>query len=94
MKKKKGRIGLIAEEKPVQKINCIPGGDPIRLALCLNGKSFRFEVNSGAKDNFCSKQVWTRLGRPTLQLGHTCYIVTSGEPIPVLGTFCAKVSIL
>ena len=47
-------IGVIAEKKPVQKINCIPGSDPVRLVLLLNGKSFKFEVDSGAKDNFYS----------------------------------------
>ena len=57
MKKEKGRVGLISEDKPVQKVNCIPGNNPVRLTLRINGKSFMFEVNSGAKDNFCSKQI-------------------------------------
>ena len=91
--KKKGRTGIISEEKPVQKINCIPGSDPVRLALRLNGKSFRFEVDSEAKDNFCSRQVWTRLGRPNLCPAHTHYIAASGIPIHILGTFSAKDSI-
>ena len=61
MKKKKGRINLISEEKPVQKVNCILGNDPARLTLQINGKSFMFEVNNGAKDNFCSKQIWATI---------------------------------
>ena len=81
------------EEKPVQKINCIPGSDPVRLALHLNWKLFRFKVDSGAKDNFYSRRVWARLGRPTLHPAHTHYIAASGAPISILGTFTVKVSI-
>ena len=87
--KKKGRIGYITE-KPVKIIKNIPGNDPVKQKLKLNGKFFTFEVDSGTKDNFCSKHIWNRLGKPKLRPAHTRYVSATGDGVPVLGTFSAK----
>ena len=54
--------------------------------LILNGCPHLFEVDTGAGDNFCSKDVWTRLGKPQLAAAH-CYEGATGDPLPVQGTF-------
>ena len=59
--------------------------------LQLKEKQFSFEVDTGAKVNFCSKQVWTKLGRPLLQPARVCYGSATGDSLQVLGAFNAKV---
>ena len=61
--------------------------------LQLNRKQFSFEVDTGAKDNFSSEQLWTKLGRPPLQPAVVHYVSATGDNLPVLGTFDAKVSL-
>ena len=56
----------------------------------LNGKDFQFEVDSGARDNFCSRKLWTEIGRPKLRPAQIHYVSAAGDPLPVLGTFQAK----
>ena len=77
----------------IRYVKYIPGQDPAVQQVQLNNKRFKFEVDSGAKDNFCSTQVWSRLGRPTLQPAKTCYMSATGNPIPVLGTFNVKAAL-
>ena len=65
MKKKKDKkeeVRVITAEKPVQRINSVPGNNPARLTLEVNVKALAFEVDSGARDNFCSTRTWTKLG--------------------------------
>ena len=89
---KKEEVKVITSKKPVQRINSVPGNNPARLTLEMDGKSLDFEVDSGARDNFCSTQTWTKLGKPSLQTAPTRYITATGSSVPVLGTFRAKVS--
>ena len=91
-KDKKEEVKVITSERPVQRINSVPGNHPARLTLEVNRKSFIFEVDSGARDNFCSTKTWTKLGKPSLQTAPTRYITATGSSVPVLGTFRAKVS--
>ena len=85
---KKQSVGVIMRE-PIPAVHNIPGHDPIIQHLQLNGKQFQFEVDSGARDNFCSKQVWTELGRPKLRPAQIRYVSAAGDPLPTLGTFQA-----
>ena len=55
--------------------------------LILNGCPHLFEVDTGAGDNFCSEDVWTRLGKPQLAAAHCRYEGATGDPLPVQGTF-------
>ena len=80
-------------EKSVQIVKSIPGYEPVTRQLQLNGKSFTFEVDIGAKDNFCSTQVWNRLGKPTLQPVQVHYVSVTGEHLTVSGTFNVKISL-
>ena len=89
---KKEEVKVITTDRPVQRINSVPGSNPVRLTLEIDGKAFVFEVDSGARDNFCSTRTWTKLGKPTLQTAPTRYITATGSSVPVLGTFRAKVS--
>ena len=75
---KKQSIGVITRE-PTRTVHNIPGHDPRVQHLQLNGKQFRFEVDSGARDNFCSRHVWTELGRPKLQPARMHYVSAAGE---------------
>ena len=89
---KKEEVGVIKVEKPVQRINSVPGRNPARLTLEIDGKTLVFDIDSGARDSFCSTRTWTKLGKPTLQTTPTQYITATGSSIPVLGTFRAKVA--
>ena len=50
-------------------------------------------MESGAKDNFCTAQVWRKLGKLMLQPARICYISATGDLLPVLGTSNAKASL-
>ena len=56
---RKEKVGVIVAKKPVQRINSVPGTNPARLALEIDGKTLVFEADSGARDSFCSTQTWT-----------------------------------
>ena len=86
-------VGLITSNRPVQKIHLVPGDNPARVTLDINGKTFEFEADTGARDNFCSTRTWTMLGKPKLQTSPEQYVAANGLPVPVLGTFSAKVSV-
>ena len=90
-KRKKGKVGLITATQSVQRI--VPWNDSARVTLNMNGKTFEFEVDSGARDNFCSERTWMKLGKPPLQTSPGKYVAATGSPVPVLGTFCARVSV-
>lgn len=92
-KKSKAPASNTAEKQTVQVVRSIFGDDPVLQQLRLDGKSFSFEVDSGAKDNFCSTRVWTILGKPTLQPAKVRYVSATGACIPVRGTFNAKTSL-
>ena len=53
-----------------------------------------FEVDTGAGDNFCSKDFWKKLGEPALAQVSSRYQVANGQPLPVLGIFRASASLL
>ncbi len=77
----------------IQSVKSIPGQDPVIQQLQLKGKSYGFEVDSGARDNFCTTKIWTRLGRPALLPARQRYVSATGNSIPVLGTFDAKATL-
>ncbi|KAK8383368.1 hypothetical protein O3P69_019027 [Scylla paramamosain] len=56
-KKNKAPASNTAEMQTLQVVRSILGDDPVLQQLQLNGRLFSFKVDSGAKDNFCSKQV-------------------------------------
>ena len=68
----------------VKIINTTP---KVTQPLILNGCPHLFEVDTGAGDNFCSEDVWNRLGKPQLAAAHCRYEGATGDPLPVQGTF-------
>ena len=85
---KKKSTGIITRE-PTRAVHNILGHDLIVQHLQLNSKQFRVELDSGAGDNFCSRQVWTDLGRPKMRSARIRYVSVAGEPLPIFGTFKA-----
>ncbi|XP_028408107.1 uncharacterized protein K02A2.6-like [Dendronephthya gigantea] len=59
----------------------------------LKGQKFNFEVDTGAGDNFCSVEVWKKLGKPDLTAVDVVYEVANKQPLPVLGSFEVDVKI-
>ena len=47
---------------PSSMVNHIPGQGPPVVQLQLEGQFCQFEVDSGARDNFCSEEMWKQLG--------------------------------
>ena len=84
------------EENPYEVVNTmfpysvvkhIPSQGPLVVQLQLDGRSCNLEVDSGARDNFCSEELWKRLGQPVLKPPTLHYVSATGDRIPVMGTF-------
>lgn len=67
-------------------INSVP---QLQQDIQISGQQFSFEVDTGAGDNFCSIDVWTKLGKPALTPTASRYEVANGHP---LGMFEVAVS--
>jgi transposase InsO family protein len=71
----------------VVKVNHVSTRDSLLQSLILNGQHFVFQADTGSPDNFCTFDVWTRLGKPKLQPPHSRYTAATGKPLPVRGMF-------
>ncbi|KFD47831.1 hypothetical protein M513_11311 [Trichuris suis] len=95
LKKKKARDNVAqSREKPIRKARRLEDLDPITQPLRLNGKHFEFELDTGTRDNFCSRDVWRQLGKPTLYEPHSRYLSATRGQLQILGTFNTKATIL
>ena len=65
----------------------------MRQPLQIKDQDFTFEVDTGAGDNFCSVEVWTKIGKPTLAPASCRYEVANGQSLATLGTFQTVVSL-
>ncbi|KAL5479671.1 hypothetical protein EMCRGX_G023227 [Ephydatia muelleri] len=74
----------------VETVNSIP---QLQQPIRIGSKCFIFEVDTGAGDNFCSKDIWTGLGKPALGKAHGHYEVANGQTLPTLGTFKTSVKL-
>ena len=72
---------------PYSVVKHIPSQGPLVVQLQLDGRSCNLKVDSGARDNFCSEELWKRLGRPVLKPPTLHYVSATGDRIPVMGTF-------
>ena len=93
LKKKKedgGSVRIISRRalRTVKNIDSIP---QLKQSVWVSGQQLTFEVDTGAGDNFCSKDFWKKLGEPALAQVSSRFI---GQPLPVLGTFRASASLL
>ena len=59
----------------------------VQQPLQIKGQDFTIEVDTGAGDNFCSVEVWTKIGKPILAPASCRYEVANGQPLATLGTF-------
>ena len=91
-KRDSDKVTLITQE-PLAKVNRIQDLGAPKQSVLLDGRSFTFEVDTGARDNFCSEDVWTQLGKPSLRAPHSRYYAASGDPLPVLGVFTTRASL-
>ena len=48
-------------------------------------------MDTGSRDSFCSKDIWEKVGKPTLEPPLCEYLTCTRNKIPVLGTFSTKV---
>ena len=78
-KRNKGAVNYHTAKLPVQVVRSISSDDPIMQQVQLDGKIFAFEVDSGAKDNFCTTGIWTSLGKPTLHPAQVRYVSATGN---------------
>ena len=65
----------------------------LKQVIKVNRETFTFEVDTGARDNFCAEATWRKLGRPALTPATSCYEVANGQPLPTLGVFTASVAL-
>ena len=96
---KKGHLDVVCLKKSKQAIRTVihspvqsvSDAEPLLQTLTFpSGQKFTFLVDSGARDSFCSKQIWLELGQPLLKSNQTIYTSASGDPIPVMGSFRIK----
>ena len=59
----------------------------LQQSVELQGKTFHFEVDTGAGDNFISEENWKQLGEPVLQSPDGSYESASRHSLTVLGKF-------
>jgi transposase InsO family protein len=86
--KDQARLTYITQ-RPVNSIST-DGSGVLRLPIQLEGHNVTFEVDTGSRDNFCTKEVWTRLGRPHLEEPTSQYFSATGEQLPIMGRFSTQ----
>ena len=74
----------------VNSINTVP---QLEQQVSIQGQDLIFEVDTGAADNFCSRDFWVILEKPSLKLPTCLYEVANGQPLHTLGTFEAVTSL-
>ena len=77
--------------RTVKIINLIP---QLQQSVWVNGQQFTFKVDTRSGDNYCSKDIWTKIGEPALIQVSGHYQVLDGQPLPVIGTFRVSISLL
>ena len=88
LKKRKEQQPLRTISKhSIQTVKVIDTIPQVRQPIQIKGQDFTFEVDTGAGDNFCSVEVWTKIGKPTLAPASCRYEVANGQPLATLGTF-------
>ena len=93
LKKRKEQQPLRTISKhSIQTVKVIDTIPQVRQPIQIKGQDFTFEVDTGAGDNFCSVEVWTKIGKPTLAPASCRYEAANGQPLATLGTFQTVVS--
>ena len=88
LKKRKQKIGSITAKK-TRVVKCLHTSDrqPIYKSVYMNGRDYKFQVDTGSQDNFCDQTIWKELGRPKLHEPDFEYTGAGDEQMKVLGKF-------
>ena len=86
-KKQKSSIGAITAKKPRKVVNILRRHDrhPIYTSVWMNDKEYKFQVDTGSPDNFCTQAIWKELGKPKLLEPDYEYVGAGEESLQVLG---------
>ena len=57
--------------------------DRLQVSLQVNHQPEKFDVDTGSRDSFCSKDVWKKMGKPTLEPPVCEYLTCTQNKIPV-----------
>ena len=94
LKKKRQVQCVFAKDEFVKEhVFTMKGRNPLLQQLTLNSQPFSFLIDSGSRDNFCSRAAWIKLGKPKLQLNDKRYCSATGDDIPTMGTFETEVKL-
>ena len=95
LKKRRGAqpVRVISKKHTICTVKIVNSIPQLQQPIRMGSKCFIFEVDTGAGDNFCSKDVWTELGKPTLGKAHGHYEVANGQTLPTLGAFKTSVTL-
>jgi hypothetical protein len=72
--------------KQVKTVKSIKNTTELCQNVCINGCNIRFEVDTGAGDNFMDDETWKILGKPKLKKADQHYESASKHPLPLLGS--------
>ena len=105
--KKKGHLSAVCKSKTTQTKSTVGSimvrlpqtvsttfgseEDRLQVSLQVNHQPVKFGVDTSSRDSFCSKDVWNKMGKPTLEPPVCEYLTCTRNKIPVLGTFSAEV---
>ena len=53
----------------------------------MNGRDYKFQVDTSSQDNFCDQTIWNELGRPKLHEPDFEYTGANDQQIKVMGKF-------
>ena len=86
------KVGSITVKLP-QTVSTTLGSeeDKLQVSLQVNHQPVKFDVDTGSRDSFCSKDIWEKVGKPTLEPPLCEYLTCTRNKIPVLGTFSTEV---
>ena len=95
LKKRRGAqpVRVISKKHTICTVKIVNSIPQLQQPIRMGSKCFIFEVDTGAGDNFCSKDVRTELGKPTLGKAHGHYEVANGQTLPTLGAFKTSVTL-
>ena len=78
-------IFIYGQTKALRQVNQTNVDDEITQNLQINGRSIRFELDTGAPTNFITRTLWQSLGKPHLQSSDLQFDTASKHQLPILG---------
>ena len=91
LQKNKKLVKMVSSNK-LRSVKSLSAVRQPRQTIYMEGQNISFEVDTGASDNFISKECWSKIGKPPLQGVDVQYESASKHSLPVLGAFTTKVT--